>query len=67
MRIRFRKALLHRCRRRFTQQAKHHNTEAAEDEARDDFVQAQSRELFPDDNGNRTDDHPRQRAVAGHA
>ena len=42
------------------------DADAAEDEARNDFVQAQPRELFPDDNGHRTDNHPRQRAVTGH-
>ena len=66
MRICFSKAFLHGGRRGFTQQAEHHDPDATEDKAWNDFVQAQPRELFPDDDRHRTDDHPCQRAVAGH-
>ena len=49
--IRFGKALLHAGRRRFIQQAKDHNPDAAEDKARNDFIQAQPAKLLPDDHG----------------
>ncbi len=66
MRVRFSKTLLHGRRWRLAQQAEDHNPDTAEQEARDDFIQSQPAELFPDDNRDRANDHPGQRAVTGH-
>jgi hypothetical protein len=46
MRVRFGKAFLHGGRRCFTQQAEDHNPDAAEDKARNDFIQAQPANCF---------------------
>ena len=67
LRIGLGKAFLDARGRRFTQQTKHYNPVPAEVQARNNFLQTQPAELFPDDNRQRTDDHPRQRTVARHA
>ena len=67
MGVRFGEASLHLGGRRFTQQAEDHNPQATKDKAWDDFIQAQPAELLPDDDRDRADDHPGQRAVPGHS
>lgn len=66
MRVRFCKAFLHRCCRRFAKQAKDYDPQAAENEARDNLIQIQPAILFPDDNRHRANNHSRQRAVTCH-
>ncbi len=66
MGVRFGKALLHGCRRGFAQQAEDHDAQTAKDKARDDFIQAQPTELFPDNHRQRANHHPGQRPVTRH-